>query len=730
MARTHTSYGQNGINIKDVQQLTCTYLACGATSTGVEILADNGNLLSLRDGSLSPAGRIDIADGTALSSAIHVGRSDWLFTYSGGSTVYRWTSGSLIDSVPTPDRSIVFAMQLLDTTLFIRTSSGLALVIDLGTMSVDTSLSDVTTLAIAPFSHGLHVIGQGSMTTYSNIDGIYTKIEATLVSFVGSPMSSVSTKNGNLLFIMAVRNDRVFCLYKVSRNTKPTLVDTSIHPFVFLNRGDSITVLSADGVRTFSEGTSSFVAMPLDGKEVYEFWPTFLVDTDSMLTVVGAHSFVGDVSNTIGWQVRSYLPRLPGRELTLMSHGDRVAGIRGGRTKSVVVPGRTVFEWTPIQIRGSCVETNARLSSQGFLEHGEVMSTWFTTNPNITLSHLESNSVSCVTSPTIPDIWTESANGDFYGLAFSFSDSSVYRSKDRGRSWQRYCTSQTTTDLDGYIYARGDTIWIFGIGRSTLDSSIYRTQSCIRVRTLVNGTFSRDTNLCSVSGFRSMKMHQKGLFAIVASNLVSTGYARSFGYFDLAGLTFTTLFSDSNIVLNSFDVVGSYAILSDLDGNVYSYDIGTSDSKLVLIGENLGFDAIEQLRTLNDSTAILVSATTPPSVFAITFQTKTTSVEGDDPYLNLQIASLTDVYPNPSNSEITLRLTIANGWPISDISIVVSSVLGQTMFNQSLSSLTSAVSSGSDLEVKLPCASWPTGSYVVSVRSSRGRHSRVLIKAN
>jgi len=54
-----------------------------------------------------------------------------------------------------------------------------------------------------------------------------------------------------------------------------------------------------------------------------------------------------------------------------------------------------------------------------------------------------------------------------------------------------------------------------------------------------------------------------------------------------------------------------------------------------MVADNLGFGAIAQLFALDDTTALLVSASTPPSVYAITLHQQTTSVEGDGPVSEL-----------------------------------------------------------------------------------------------
>jgi len=724
---TNAIYGQRNISILDVQQLTCTFHASGPSSAGVEFLADNGTIVELRDDRLFKTGQIDLPSTTTIRSSFHHGPSDWMYVGADGSKMYRWKSGLLVDSISTPDQSTILEIRRHNSSILVRTTSGQVISFLSEPLSVDTVMAPYMVWAIAPFTDGYHAIGLDSMITYTRDAGQFTTRSSLSIAIGSSPYTAVSTDDGDLVVLATIRNDGVFCLYRSIRNSKPMLVDTSVTPFALVSRESSIAVVSAEGIRTFTDTIETFAALPLEALEVYEFRSTTCIEYGNSFIVAGSHSFIAEISDSLGWKVRSYLPRIPARGMTIMSQGDKVAGIRGGRVRSVVAPGRTIFEWTPLPIRGPCLGRNATLSRQAFIGGGEIMSTWYVMDPNITFSRGWSNPVSCHKSSIAPDFWTENESGDMYGL--SATDTFVVKSSDRGRSWSRYCPLSGPPGLNGNIFAKNDSLWIFSGGNDTLDTAIYQSRSYVRIRMFKNGILKSDTSFHTISWIRSSCMHDGRLYAIAGSNLVSTAHPlRSFGYFDLSNHTFTTLYGDENIRLNAFAFFGTHAVFTDISGNIYSYGTGAADSTMRLIGANLGFGAIEQLFALNDTTALLATAEVLKSIYAITFHQQTTSVQDHDPYLNLRIASIDDAFPNPTNSEVKLRLTIANGWPMADITIVVSSVLGQLLVNQSLSTLTSAPSNGTPIDIVLPCSGWPTGSYVVSARSSRGRHSKVVIK--
>jgi len=136
------------------------------------------------------------------------------------------------------------------------------------------------------------------------------------------------------------------------------------------------------------------------------------------------------------------------------------------------------------------------------------MSTWLVMDPDITFSRNGFDSVMCGRSDKHPDLWTENESGDLYGISASAADSFIQKSTDRGRSWSWYCPSQGPNNLVDFIFARRDSIWIFGggLGRTTLDTTVYRTQSYLRIRLFKNGVFQSDTSLFTISGILSRPM--------------------------------------------------------------------------------------------------------------------------------------------------------------------------------------------------------------------------------
>jgi hypothetical protein len=280
------------------------------------------------------------------------------------------------------------------------------------------------------------------------------------------------------------------------------------------------------------------------------------------------------------------------------------------------------------------------------------------------------------------------------------------------------------------MHATGDTIWVVSLnrGEQEIDTSVYRNQSYLRFQKYVGGALRLDTSYTVYSTMNSQQTHGNDLYLLAISNLVSTGPTRVFGRLDLSSLTFTTLFVDESRLLNDFVIIGNDVFLADLAGDIYAYQIGGVNSAPTVIGRDLGIGAIEQLSALNDSTLLAVNMTTPPSVFAIPLAGHATSVHNHDPYHNLSIASISRTFPNPSTSSFGIDIIVANGWPISDISVRVTSTLGSVMFDRPLHTLTSATANGSEIAIDIPCASWPTGSYVVSIRSSRGQRSSIVVK--
>lgn len=707
--------------------LNAHYVACWQADDVMALRAD-GMLVSILDDRIALRGYLELPWNEDIVEACHFDGDAIVLIPQSRSRVYMHKAGSLVDSISAPSVAPLTSVIKMGTRIALCANDGTIVITQENSLEQDTTIIVPNGTTLATNAAGFTIAGRSFL---QHIEFDNDKVtDNILIPYpnVGSIDQIIVSADIQHTVLSIARDDGNYLLLKVRADSTYTILDTSRSSFALSTHHGGITAVSSSSVWSITNERDTAVATNLLAAGVYYFAPNAVVQEDSVLHIAGENSLIATVHLSGQSTVLSYMRSFPFTGFRLQGGNQQRVCIMTTPKNVPLVMGPSPFEWRPVGMRGTCVVEGA--SSQGMyvMSDNSIISTWMSLGSNTTIWNPGTSELTCTENTlTKPSLWTTNRVDTIVGISPTTKQFVI--STDRGMAWTGFAPLDiNSSSVSTMHHAIGGIVWIVATAiDSTLDTTIYRSTAYRQLLGYRNGSRVYTYSFPSISSIRSPVYVGDTLFCLARSNVNSDTTPTTFGYFDHALGTFQELLTNSESPFNCACINGRYAFLSMNNGAVAVFDIWSRKRMDDIIVEQGWTTVFEEIAAINDSTLIGTTFSNPKLVYLIDIGSTTTGVH-DDPYKHLQIAAINGVWPNPSTSTLNATLTVANGWPVDDIHVSVTNVIGSTAANYTLQALGVVSFGDAPFTVRIPCQQLPAGCYVLSVHSSRGVHSRTFVK--